>query len=64
MGPDEGLAPASEESRPMRPMTRRSFGAASLSVLGAAFSCSFGDDEDEDKDDDKPNDKPAKRRRQ
>jgi hypothetical protein len=48
----------------MRAMTRRSFGAASLSVLGAAFSCSFGDDEDEDKDDDKPNDKPAKRRRQ
>lgn len=43
----------------MRPMTRRSFAAVTLPVLGAAFSCSFGDDEEED---DKPNDKPVERR--
>jgi predicted outer membrane protein len=43
----------------MRPMTRRTFGAAALPVLGAAFSCSFGDDEDED--DKKPNAKKAER---
>ncbi len=43
----------------MRPMTRRCFGAATLPVLGAAFSCSFGDDED---DDEKPGDQPAERR--